>query len=31
VANFGPLNSVFDYSPVGSAPLGSTVTIDVGY
>ena len=31
VANFGPIDSMFDYSPVGSAPPGSTVTIDVGY
>ena len=24
-------NKVFDYSPVGQAPRGSTITLDVGF
>ena len=27
----GPLNTVFNYSPTGQAPQGSTITIYVGF
>jgi serine/threonine-protein kinase len=30
VNKFGFFNKVFDYSPVGEAPRGSTITLDVG-
>ena len=28
---FGFFNKVFDFSPVGQAPRGSTITLDVGF
>jgi serine/threonine-protein kinase len=28
---YGPFDKVFDFSPVGQAPRGSTITLDVGY
>jgi eukaryotic-like serine/threonine-protein kinase len=31
VSRFGPLNDVFDYSPTGTAPAGTTITIYVGF
>jgi beta-lactam-binding protein with PASTA domain/predicted Ser/Thr protein kinase len=31
VNNYGPLGKVFDYSPVGQAPRGSTIVLDVGF
>jgi beta-lactam-binding protein with PASTA domain len=31
VNKYGPLDKVFDFSPVGQAPRGSTITLDVGY
>jgi eukaryotic-like serine/threonine-protein kinase len=31
VNRFGFFNKVFDYSPVGQAPSGSTITLDVGF
>jgi len=31
VNKYGPLDKVFDYSPTGQAPRGSTITLDVGY
>jgi beta-lactam-binding protein with PASTA domain len=30
VIQVGPLNKVFDYSPAGQAPQGSTITLYVG-
>ena len=31
VNRYGPFDRVFDFSPVGQAPQGSTITLDVGY
>jgi serine/threonine-protein kinase len=31
VVQVGPLNTVFNYSPSGQAPAGSTITLYVGY
>ena len=31
VNNYGPFGKVFDFSPVGQAPRGSTITLDVGF
>jgi beta-lactam-binding protein with PASTA domain len=31
VNNYGPFAKVFDFSPVGQAPRGSTITLDVGF
>ncbi len=31
VNRYGPFNKVFDFSPVGQAPRGSTIILDVGY
>jgi len=31
VNRYGPFDKVFDFSPVGQAPRGSTVVLDVGY
>jgi eukaryotic-like serine/threonine-protein kinase len=31
VNTYGPFNKVFDFSPVGQAPRGSTIILDVGY
>jgi serine/threonine-protein kinase len=31
VHRFGFFNKVFDYAPVGQAPRGSTITLDVGF
>jgi beta-lactam-binding protein with PASTA domain/tRNA A-37 threonylcarbamoyl transferase component Bud32 len=31
VNTYGPFGKVFDYSPVGQAPRGSTITLDVGF
>jgi beta-lactam-binding protein with PASTA domain len=31
VNRFGFFNKVFDFSPVGQAPKGSTITLDVGF
>jgi serine/threonine-protein kinase len=31
VNTYGPFDKVFDYSPTGQAPRGSTITLDVGY
>jgi serine/threonine-protein kinase len=31
VKTYGPFDKVFDFSPVGQAPRGSTITLDVGY
>ena len=31
VNRFGFFNKVFDFSPVGQAPRGSTITLDVGF
>jgi serine/threonine protein kinase/beta-lactam-binding protein with PASTA domain len=31
VNRYGPLDKVFDFSPVGQAPRGSTITLDVGF
>jgi serine/threonine-protein kinase len=31
VNKYGPFDKVFDYSPTGQAPRGSTIIIDVGY
>jgi beta-lactam-binding protein with PASTA domain len=31
VNTYGPFDKVFDFSPTGQAPRGSTITIDVGY
>jgi len=31
VSNFGAVDKVIDYSPVGRAPRGSTITIDTGF
>jgi hypothetical protein len=31
VNRFGFTNKVWDYSPVGQAPRGSTITLDVGF
>jgi serine/threonine-protein kinase len=31
VNNYGPLDKVFDYSPVTPAPRGSTIILDVGF
>ena len=31
VNRFGFFNKVFDYSPTGQAPRGSTITLDVGF
>jgi serine/threonine-protein kinase len=31
VVQLGPLNTVFNYSPSGQAPAGSTITLYVGY
>jgi beta-lactam-binding protein with PASTA domain len=31
VNTYGPFDKVFDYSPTGQAPKGSTITLDVGY
>jgi predicted Ser/Thr protein kinase len=31
VSKFGTFDKVFDYSPVGSAPRGSTITLDTGF
>ena len=31
VNRYGPLDKVFDFSPVGQAPRGSTIILDVGF
>ncbi len=31
VNRYGPFDKVFDFSPVGQAPRGSTITLDVGF
>ena len=31
VNRFGFFNKVFDFSPVGEAPRGSTIVLDVGF
>ena len=31
VNTYGPVDKVFNFSPTGQAPRGSTITIDVGY
>ena len=31
VNRYGPFNKVFDFSPVGQAPRGSTIILDVGF
>jgi serine/threonine-protein kinase len=31
VNKYGPFNKVWDYSPVGQAPRGSTITLDSGF
>jgi serine/threonine-protein kinase len=31
VNTYGPADKVFDFSPVGQAPRGSTITLDVGF
>jgi serine/threonine-protein kinase len=31
VNTYGPFGKVFDFSPVGQAPRGSTITLDVGF
>jgi serine/threonine-protein kinase len=31
VNRYGPFDKVFDFSPVGQAPRGSTITLDAGY
>jgi beta-lactam-binding protein with PASTA domain/tRNA A-37 threonylcarbamoyl transferase component Bud32 len=31
VNTYGPFDKVFNYSPTGQAPQGSTITLDVGY
>ncbi len=31
VNTYGPFDKVFDFSPVGQAPRGSTIILDVGY
>ncbi len=31
VNTYGPFDKVFDFSPVGQAPRGSTIVLDVGY
>jgi len=31
VNTYGPVDTVFNYSPTGQAPRGSTITLDVGY
>jgi serine/threonine-protein kinase len=31
VNRYGPFDKVFNFSPVGEAPRGSTITLDVGY
>jgi eukaryotic-like serine/threonine-protein kinase len=31
VNRYGPLDKVFDFSPVSQAPRGSTITLDVGF
>ena len=31
VNRFGPFDKVFDFSPVGQAPRGSTIILDVGF
>jgi serine/threonine-protein kinase len=31
VNKYGPFNKVFDFSPVGQAPRGSTITLDAGF
>jgi beta-lactam-binding protein with PASTA domain len=31
VNRYGPADKVFDFSPVGQAPRGSTITLDVGF
>jgi len=31
VNKYGPLGKVFDFSPVGQAPRGSTIVLDVGF
>jgi len=31
VNKYGPFDNVFNYSPTGQAPRGSTITLDVGY
>ena len=31
VNRYGFLDKVFDFSPVGQAPRGSTITLDVGF
>jgi serine/threonine-protein kinase len=31
VNRYGPFDKVFDFSPVGQAPRGSTIVLDVGY
>jgi eukaryotic-like serine/threonine-protein kinase len=31
VNNYGPFSKVFDFSPVGQAPRGSTITLDAGF
>ncbi|MGH3236993.1 MAG: protein kinase domain-containing protein, partial [Streptosporangiaceae bacterium] len=31
VNSLGPIGKVFDFAPVGSAPRGSTITIDAGF
>jgi eukaryotic-like serine/threonine-protein kinase len=31
VNRYGPIDKVFDFAPVGQAPRGSTITLDVGF
>ena len=31
VNTYGPFDKVFDFSPAGQAPRGSTIVLDVGY
>ena len=31
VHRYGPFDKVFDFSPVGQAPRGSTITLDTGF
>ncbi len=31
VNKYGPFDKIFDFSPVGPAPRGSTITLDAGY
>jgi hypothetical protein len=31
VNSYGPFDKVFDFTPAGQVPRGSTITLDVGY